>query len=97
MKKNVDILRKEPKRTYTLAEISEHQFFPWARNGRTLRKMLEADRKGPNILQSKITGTDNRRRYLVEARNITKYLSIYGSILTVTARKTKRHGTTPAK
>ena len=89
MKKTVEFLKKDPSRTYTLADFEKLKLLPWARNQRTVRKLLDADKKGPNILRAKITGTESQRRYLVRGEMIIDYLLTYGPALMGTARKPK--------
>lgn len=89
MRSIVETLKRDPKRKYTLAEIQAMRMMPWAKNGRTIRKILDADRSGPNLLKSKITGTASQRRYLVEGRHLISYLQEYGPGLMALVRKPK--------
>ncbi len=66
------------------------RLLPWAKDERTVRKILEQDKKGPNVLRAKITGTGSNRRYLVEGKYIISYLQIYGPALMGTVRKPKQ-------
>lgn len=91
MKKTVDFLKKDPSRQYTLADFEKLKLLPWARDQRTVKKLLDADKKGSNVLKAKITGTASQRRYLVEGTNLINYLLTYGPILIGTVRKPK-HG-----
>lgn len=75
---------------YSLTEIAERKLFPWVRNERSVRKHLEADLAGPNLLKAQITGADSQKRYLVSGKNIIKYLQIHGLALMATARKPKQ-------
>lgn len=86
----VEALKKEPKRWYTLSELQDEKMMPWAKNGRTIRKILDADRHGPNLLKSQITGTASQRRYLVQGQYLIKYLTIYGPGLMALVRNSKR-------
>ncbi len=90
MKKQVEILQKSPSRVYGLMDFKTLSLLPWAKDERTVRKILEQDKKGSNILHAKITGTGSNRRYLVEGRYIIKYLQIYGPALMGTVRKPKK-------
>lgn len=87
MEAPVEALQKS--RVYTLAEIT--RFMPWAKDGRTMRKILDADMHGPNVLRCEITGTGKGRRYLVQGRHLISYLKIYGPALMSTVRKPKQH------
>lgn len=86
MKATVEVLRRN--KVYTLKDVAE--VMPWAKNGRTVRKILEADKKGPNLLHCKITGTASQRRYLVEGRHLINYIKNYGPALMSTVRKPKQ-------
>lgn len=87
MKEAIDTLRKN--RVYTLKEITH--FMPWAKNGRTVRKILNADMHGPNFLHCEITGTGKGRRYLVQGKYLISYLKEYGPLLMGTVRNTHSH------
>ena len=89
MKDLVDSLKRDPKREYSLAEIASKRLMPWARNGRTIREILENDRIGQNLLNAKVTGLGNRRRYTVRAEDLITYLATVGPYLLGTVRKTK--------
>lgn len=91
MKDMVDSLKKHPSKTFTLTEIAQQGLLPWARDGRTIRKVIEADFEGANILQAIVRGEGNQRRYLVTARNLIKYLQIYGPALIGTTRQLKNY------
>lgn len=86
MKSKVEALRRN--RVYTLKEIT--QVMPWAKNGRTVRKILEADVHGPNMLHCEITGTGSQRRYFVEGKYLISYIKNYGPALLGTIRKPKQ-------
>lgn len=89
MKKQVVQLQKDPEKVYGLMDFKALKLLPWARDERTVRKILEADKKGQNLLHAKITGTGTKRRYLVAGKYIINYLQIYGPILMGTVRKPK--------
>lgn len=90
MKKQVEFLQKDPTRKYNTADFVRLKLIPWARHQKTVKKIIELDKKGPNVLHAKITGVDNKRRYLVSGEYIINYLQIYGPILIGTVRKPKQ-------
>lgn len=92
MKDIVESLKKEPKRYISLAEIASKRLMPWARDGRTIRTLLEKDRKGLNLLNARMTGAGSRRRYMVRAENLINYLLTSGPYLMGTVRKMKTNG-----
>lgn len=94
LERAVETLKRSPKREYTIEEIRELRLIPWARDVRTIRKIILLDSKGEKLLAAKITGKDSQRRYLVRGAQIIKYLKKYGPVLMHTARKPKQsHGT----
>lgn len=94
MESKVDFLRINPVKEYTLTDIEVLNLIPWAKNGRTIRKAIAADRRGANLLGAKIKGAESQRRYIVPARGIIKYLKAYGPALMGTVRKPKHNGNT---
>lgn len=92
-----ETLKRSPKREYTIEEIQEGEFIPWARDPRTIRKIIMLDSKGEGILDAAITGKGTQRRYLVKGSNIIKYLRKYGPVLMHTARKPKQNNYEPKK
>lgn len=90
LERAVEALKRSPKREYTIEEIREAQLIPWARDARTIRKIVILDSKGEKLIDAKITGKDTQRRYLAKGANIIKYLRKYGPVLMHTARKPKQ-------
>jgi hypothetical protein len=83
-------LKKHPNTWYNLADLQRMRAMPWATNGRTLRKILDADKKGPDMLQSVVTGDGAGRRYTVQGRALIKYLQTYGPGLMALVNNSKR-------
>lgn len=94
MKSQVELLKKNPRKLYNITEIEELKLIPWARNNRTLLKIIDADKRGANLLRVEIVGVSKGRRYLVPAGGIIKYLQIYGPALIGTVRQKKTYGKT---
>lgn len=90
LERAIEALKRSPKREYTIEEVKESELIPWARDARTIRKIVILDSKGEKLLDAKITGKGTQRRYLVKAANITRYLKKYGPVLMHTARKPKQ-------
>lgn len=90
MKEIVESLRKDQEATYSLMEAQRLGLIPWARNVRTLRKIIDADIESGNLFGAIVTGTASQRRYLLTARGIIKYLQTYGPALMGTVRKPKQ-------
>lgn len=80
----------KPKRIYTASDIVTGAYFPWARNYRTVLKLIENDMAGENILQAVEEGEGRQRRFQIQGRNIIKYIKKYGPVLIGTARKPKQ-------
>ena len=82
----------KPKQIYAPADLVRMGTFPWARDHRTIVKLIERDRSGENLLQANIEGEGRGLRYQIEGKNIIKFLNKYGTFLTGTVRKTKTYG-----
>jgi hypothetical protein len=91
MKDKVEALLKQRHGWLTLADIVKLQLIPWARDARTVRKLIDADAMGKNVLKAKVDGKSTQRRYLVRSTALTRYIEIYGPAMMGTVRKTK-HG-----
>ena len=68
-------------------EIHEAGFFPWAKNQRTVQRIVEADRNGENMLQSEVSGEGRLRRYKVTGKHLKKFLEKYGPGMSIRGRK----------
>jgi hypothetical protein len=80
----------EPKRIYTASDLVTGAYLPWARNIRTVKKLVDNDMAGENILNATIDGEGRQRRYQIEGKNIIKYIKKYGPALIGTVRKPKQ-------
>ena len=93
-KKRLDTIKTEgilvPEREYTLKDIKDGQFIPWAKDDQTIRKIIEADHAHTNILKAKIVGSMTQKRYTLLGKDIINYLKTYGAVLIGTVRK--QHG-----
>lgn len=88
----VDTLANEnPEKIYSRMDIEEMRLMPWAKNGRTICKFIDADIVGKNILDAAVTGEGGRRRYQIKAKNLIKFLEQYGQLLLEFARKPQRY------
>ncbi len=93
MKNTVEFLKTQRVKEFTLTEIEALALIPWAKNGRTIRKCIEADIAGENLLEARAWGVDSQRRYSVSRKGLLKYLQTYGPALMATIRKPKQsHG-----
>lgn len=91
MKDQVEALLKRQHRWLTLADIARLKLIPWARDARTIIKMIDADAAGKNILGATVDGKRSQRRYLIRGTAVTRYVEMYGPIMMGQVRKTK-HG-----
>lgn len=90
MKDIVETLKKHPRKTYSLVDVVSLKLMPWARDGRTVRRLIDEDFAGANLLQATVTGAATQRRYLLTGRGIIKYLQTYGPALMGTVRKNRK-------
>lgn len=72
------IKRIEPDRNYNLSNIRDEQLFPWARDIRTVRKIVLRDDSGERMLKVKITGEGRTLDYKIKGKNIIQFLNKYG-------------------
>lgn len=77
----------KPKQMYSVRDLETMGTFPWAKDNRTIIKLIEQDMKADNILQATKTGSGRQTRYQMQGANINKYIKKYGAILMATARK----------
>jgi hypothetical protein len=80
-------IRIEPEREYGLMEIHEAGFFTWAKNQRTVQRIVEADRNGENMLKAEVSGEGRLRRYRVKGKHLKKFLEKYGPGMSIRGRK----------
>lgn len=78
--------RIEKNRSYNLMEVVGLGL-PFARNYRTVRKLVDADRRGANVLQARITDAGGHQRTAVKGARLLKYLQAYGPVLYSRVRK----------
>ena len=81
----------KPKHQYTLMEIARGELIPWARDHRTIIKLIEQDANGAQLLAAKVEGDGRQRRYTIEGKNLKKYLTKTAPLLLHTARKPKQY------
>ncbi len=92
MQETVDFLKKRPRATYSLQDAEALNLIPWAKSAKTIRKLIDADFEGENLLGVIVTGSVTQRRYLLTASGIIRYLKAYGPAMMAMARKPNRHG-----
>lgn len=86
MQELIETLAGDPKREYAIADVKRMGLIPWARNYRTLQKIVVQDFFGENVLEARIEGEGRQVRYLMKGANIIKFIKRYGPM----ARKSKR-------
>lgn len=89
MRETIQALK--PKHQYTLMEIARDGIIPWARDHRTIIKLIENDANGAQLLAANVTGAGRQRRYTIEGKNLKKYLTRTAPLLLHTARKPKQN------
>ena len=83
----------EPDKIYNLSHITGQGLFPWARNIRTVRKVVNRDHQTENMLRTVMTGEGRALDYKIKGKNIIKFLEKYGpglNILTIYKNETKK-------
>ena len=82
-----EMTQVEPKRTYTATDIAREGLIPWARDAKTIAKILAS-----GVIETEVTGESTQKRYSVKGSKLKKYLKQYGPALMHTARKPKSYG-----
>lgn len=83
----VESIKNNPKKYYTVTDLVRTRIIPWAKHNRTINKIIEADLEGYSVLKAEVSGTDEYRQYRIAKKNLIKYLKIYGPALMATVRK----------
>lgn len=91
-KGKVDFLELNRTKEFGLRDLSRFKIFPWARNYRTIRRIVDTDLAGENILHARVEGEGQGRRYYIRGSEIIKYINKYGPALMARARKPKQYG-----
>lgn len=81
----------KPKQTYTLMNIAQGGYIPWAKDHRTIVRIIEQDRQGANLLDAQVEGEGRARRYLITGKNLKNYLNKTAPVLMHTVRKPKQN------
>jgi len=90
MRAKILVLKKQPKRKLSTADIKREGYMPWATHHRTILGILKADKIGPNILNVAIENEEKQTRYTVTSANLIKYLTAYGPALISMIRRYKK-------
>ena len=90
---NQIIKKVDPTREYNLSQIRDEGIFPWARNIRTIRKLVKQDYWGGNFLKARIGGENKYGvEYSIRGRDIIKFLKEYGPGLMMATSVSKKDG-----
>jgi len=71
-------LNKKLEEELGLSEITKLGLFPGAKDLKTIRSIVQKDMDGKNLLKVKISGKGQSTRYAIKAKNIVKFLALYG-------------------
>lgn len=82
----------KPKHLYSVTEIKRAGLIPWARDHRTIIKIIEQDAEGAHLLNAKVEGTGRQLRYTIEGKNLKRYLTKTAPLLMHAVRKPKQYG-----
>lgn len=69
----------EANRWYSLLEIRDHGLFPWCKTVSSIRRYIDEDKEGADILKTLIVGSGRSKRYQIRGANIIKYLAQFES------------------
>lgn len=65
----------DPAGWYSLTDLVERRAFSmFGKDARLYRRIIESDRKAQNILKATIMGAGTRTRYLIQGKNITRFI-----------------------
>lgn len=83
----------ESEKEYCLSDIVRGGYFPFARDIRTVRKIVKQDFFGDNALRAMIRGGGKNPEYRIQGANIIKFVEVYGPGLMIFKRNVKRNNT----
>jgi len=72
------VAKVESREEYDIQGLARSGAFWWIRDHRVVRKVVLADAGWENILQARITGDGRGKRYLIQGRNVKKFIHRYG-------------------
>lgn len=81
------IMKIDPQKDYNLSTITAEEIFPWAKNIRTVRKIVRRDYSEENMLKSLITGEGRALDYKIKGKNIIRFIERYGEGLMMSVLK----------
>ena len=76
----------KPDKAYSLREIRDEKLIPWALHIQTLRRIINDDLSGENLLQADRKGAGRQTRYIIWGDRIIRYINKYALDITKTAR-----------
>lgn len=91
---NRTINRVEPAKEYNLSNIRDEALFPWAKDIRTIRKIVKRDGTDKNILKCATTGTGRALDYKIKGKNIILFLELYGPGFMMSAKNSTHRAET---
>lgn len=80
-------MKIDPQKDYNLSTITAEEIFPWAKNIRTVRKIVRRDYSEENMLKSLITGEGRALDYKIKGKNIIRFIERYGEGLMMSVLK----------
>ena len=75
MSNMIKAVKIDPRGWYTLQDLVQEQVFPWASSFFSVRKVVQTDLAGKNLLKATITGTGRGTKYLFYGANIIKFIN----------------------
>lgn len=65
----------ESDRWYSLLEVVNLGLFPWCKTVSSARRIIGEDKKKDNVLKANIIGEGKSKRYHIQGKNISKFIS----------------------
>ena len=63
---------------YTLKDIATREMFPWCKSYyRSIRNLVDLDKKNQNILKGTTIGLGTQKRYHFKGENIIKFINLF--------------------
>lgn len=66
-----------PESWYNLNDIFRFKMFPWAKSFSSVRKFVDQDRLGTNLLKVNIIGDGKGKKYHFKGENIIKFIKSF--------------------
>lgn len=87
-----NIIKKiDSKKDYNISHLVDDRLFPHIEDRRTIRKIIDRDIAGTNILKVEISGEGTSKEYKIKGKNIINFLNRYGAGMELRVKANKKN------